>query len=422
MQALILAAGRSRRFWPLPDKNFLKFGDVTIIEHQIKTLRKKTSIKKFVIVGGKHNLAQLKKLFPRDIVLEQKNLNKGMAGAVLTAEKYLKEPTLIISTNDLIDIAGIKKVLATKNCAGAILAKQVSEYFPGGYLKVTQERIIDIVEKPKPSKEPSNLVNLVCHLFNKPTQLITELKKTSNTKDDGYERALAKLFKTEKFIAIKHTGTWQALKYPWHVLKAGELFLTGLKRQISPKAQIAKTAVIEGDVVIEAGVRIFDFAVVRGPAFLGQNSVVGTHSLVRDSIIGMNSVVGSGSEVARSYLGESVWLHRNYVGDSVLSENVSLGAGVVTGNLRLDESEVKSIVQKRKLGTGTTKFGCVIGAGSRIGINTSLMPGVLIGSGSFVGSGLIISENLPEKSFITGTIKLETQKNRVQLSQRKPLS
>ncbi len=421
MQALILAAGRSRRFWPLPDKNFLKFGGQTIIQHQLETLQKKAGIKKFIIIGGKHNLAQLKKLFSRHTVLEQKNLNDGMRGAVLTAEKYLKEPTLIISTNDLVDIAGIKKVLAAKNSSGVLLARKISEYFPGGYLKVQQGKIVSIAEKPQPGKEPSDLVNLVCHLFNEPAKLIAALKKVSNTKDDGYERALNNLFKAEKFIAAEHTGTWQALKYPWHVLRASELFLAGLKRQISPKAQIAKTAVIEGNVVIEASVRIFDFAVVRGPVYLGKNSIVGTHALVRDSVIGADSVVGSGSEVARSYLGENVWLHRNYVGDSVLADNVSLGAGAVTGNLRLDESEVKSVVQNRKLGTDTTKFGCAIGTGCRIGINTSLMPGVLIGSGSFVGSGLIISNNLPEKTFTTGEIKLRTRKNRIQLNQRKSL-
>jgi bifunctional UDP-N-acetylglucosamine pyrophosphorylase/glucosamine-1-phosphate N-acetyltransferase len=414
-QALLLAAGRSKRFWPLSDKNFLQFAGQTVIERQVDVLRT-AGIKKIIIVGGKHNLVELKKLFPRETILEQKKLDEGMRGAVLTAEQYLKEPTLIISTNDVFGIGAVKKVLAAKNCAGALLAQKVTEYFPGGYLQVKQGRIISIIEKPKPGREPSDLINLVCHLFREPAQLIAALKKTKNSKDDGYERALATLFKTEKFIPVENSHKWGALKYPWHVLQNTQLYLDSLRDQSKPKiaktAQIAKTAVIEGPVVIEAGAKVFDFAVIKGPVYLGQNTIVGTHSLVRDSIVGANSVVGSGSEVARSYLAENVWLHRNYVGDSVLADNVSLGAGAVTGNLRLDENSIKSVIQNKKIETGLNKFGCVIGADSRIGINTSLMPGVLIGVDSFIGSGLIISANLPNQSFISGEIKLKQRKNK----------
>lgn len=418
MQALLLAAGRSRRFWPLPDKNFLRFGEQTLIEQQIENL-KKSGVKKFIIVGGRHNLKQLKKLFPRHQVLEQKRLGAGMAGAVLTAKQYLTEPTLIVSTNDIFEASAIKKVLNVKNCAGTILARQVTDYFPGGYLKIKNGRILDIIEKPKPGKEPSSLVNLVCHFFRDPSKFVRMLQKVSQKNDDGYERALAKLFQTEKFVAVKYTGAWQAVKYPWHMLGATQQFLGNLKRiQISKKSRIAKTAVITGPVLIEDGVKIFDFAVITGPAWIGRNSIVGTHSLVRESIIGANSVVGSGSEVARSHLGEHVWLHRNYVGDSVLADNVSLGADAVTANLRLDEGEVKPIVQGKKLKTGTSKFGCAVGSGCRIGVSTNIMPGILIGGNTLIGSGLTISKNIPDSSFVTGKMKLKVGKNKKVVASR----
>lgn len=400
LQALVLAAGRSKRFWPLPDKNFLQLGAKTLIENQIETLRK-AGIKKIVIVGGAHNLVRLKKLFPRTKIIEQKNLDEGMAGAVLAAEKMLTQPTLIVSTNDVVSTAAVKKVVTVKNCDGALLAQKVKHYFPGGYLKVGRGRIFNIVEKPGEGKEPSSLINIVYHFFREPKKLITALKKVENKKkDDRYERALAQLFKTQKFLAIENVGVWQPVKFPWHTLDLVADFLSKIKkRRISPHAQIAKTAVISGAVVIESGVKILDYAVVIGPTFIGKNSVVGTHSLVRDSVIGANSVVGSQSEVARALLGERVWLHRNYVGDSVIADNVNLGAGVVTANFRLDAGEVKAVVENKKVFTGRRKFGCVIGVGCRIGVNTSVMPGSLIGQNSFIGSGVVISKNIPDGVF-----------------------
>lgn len=420
MQALLLAAGRSQRFWPLGDKNFLQLHDRTLIEEQVETL-KRAGIKEFVVVGGKHNLAKLQKLFPKSTVVEQKKPAQGMRGAVLAAEKFLTGPVLIVSTNDIFEAAAVKKVLATKNADGAILSQTVKNYFPGGYLKLDGDRVRRIIEKPEPELIPSNQINLVCHLINNPTSLIKVLKKTHSHKDDAYEQALNTLFEKQNFVAVPNPGAWQAIKYPWHLLDLIQTRLSKVKRAISPKAQIAKSATISGPVVVEAGVKIFDYAVIQGPAVLRKNSVVGTHSLVRESIVAENAVVGSGSELARSFLGASSWLHRNYAGDSIIAENVSLGSGAVCANLRLDEGEVKSVVQKIKTGTQRNKFGCVVGSGCRIGVNTSIMPGVLIGKNSFVGSGLIVDKNIPDGSFVVGSTQNKIMKNKKILTPRKSL-
>ncbi len=372
---------------------------------------KKAGIKKIVFLANKDNSAKIQKLFPKSDVVVQKNLADGMRGAVLAAKQFLNKPTLITSTNDVVEASVIKKVLSVKNCNGGILAQKVKDYFPGGYLKAGNGKIFSVVEKPKPGKEPSDLVNIVFHFFTQPQDLIKELEKSSNKKDDGYEMALNELFKKQKFVAVENSGKWIALKFPWNVLDLAESFLSNQKRKISKKAQIAKTAILEGNVVVEDGAKIFDYAVVKD-AWIGKNAVVGNHSLVRDSYISEGGVVGSGSEVARSFLGTNSWLHRNYVGDSVLAENVGLGSGCVCANLRLDEDEVKSIVREVKVGCGKNKLGCVIGRNSRVGVNTSLMPGVLVGEGVFIGSGLIVEKNIPSRTFFTAECKNKVVKNK----------
>jgi len=424
LQAILLAAGQSKRFYPLEDKNFFKFGKNFLIERQIETLQK-AGIKKIIIVANKNNFKKISTLsrglspkLTTEIVI-QKNPAEGMRGGVLSAKKFLNKPSLITSTNDLVSASVIKKVLSVKSCNGSILAQKVEKYFPGGYLEIKKGKISSIIEKPVVGKEPSSLVNIVFHFFTRPQDLVKELEKNSNKNDDGYEQALNKLFPKQKFKAVQNNSEWIALKFPWHVLDLMKFFLKTQKRSISKNAEIAKTAIIEGNVVIEDGVKIFDYAIVKN-AWIGKNAIVGNHSLVRDSHIAENAVVGSGSEVARSYIGENSWLHRNYVGDSIFAGNVSLGSGCVCANLRLDEKEIGCEInssnfwkkKNKKISTQRNKFGCVIGKNSRIGVNTSLMPGILIGENSFVGSGLVVEKNVTSQHFFTAMWKTKSIQNK----------
>ena len=113
MKVLLLAAGRSKRVKPVEDKNFLRFCGKSLIHHQLDALTN-AGFKDLVLIGGKHNLKKLK-TFAKDFakehkktkvsVVEQKDLDAGMAGAVLSAKSHVKkaEPILIVSSNDVVE-------------------------------------------------------------------------------------------------------------------------------------------------------------------------------------------------------------------------------------------------------------------------------------------------------------------------------
>ena len=86
MQALLLAAGQSKRFQPLGDKNFLRLGGKFLIERQVEVLQK-AGVKKIIFVANKNNFVRIQKLFPKSDVVVQKNLGEGMQGGVLAAKK-----------------------------------------------------------------------------------------------------------------------------------------------------------------------------------------------------------------------------------------------------------------------------------------------------------------------------------------------
>ena len=403
MRVILLLAGRSRRFWPLADKALFPLCGKTLLEHQIDRL-KEAGCTDILLVGGGHNLEAAKTIVPDLPIIEQENLDLGMQGALLSALPHCSGPVMVVSSNDVVESHAYRAVkdAASHVSGGAILARTVDRYFPGGYLTVEGERVTGIIEKPGEGREPSSLVNIVIHAHNDAATLLAALQSTHSDRDDGYEAALQTLLAQKEYVAVPYEGFWQPVKYPWHFLPLLARALQGLKEQtIHPSVKIHPTAVVEGPVVLEEGVKVLAHATIVGPATLGKRSVIATGSLVRQSSIGSDCVVGYATEVKGSVLSDHVWTHMTYLGDSVIGSNVAFGAGTVTGNYRLDEGEIVSHVEGKDIPTGLRKFGTVVGSDSRVGIHVTINPGVKIGSGTFVSSAAVLQDDIPDKSFVT---------------------
>lgn len=423
MKTILLLAGRSTRFWPLAEKTLFPVCGKTILEHQISRLRT-GGCDDIVLVGGSHNLADAQSLYPDLTCIEQEDLELGMRGALLSALPQLVENTdsiMIVGGNDVIHPDGYRTLIAAakeKGVDGALLAQKVERYFPGGYLTLERGRITSIAEKPGEGKEPSDLVNIVAHVHNNPRALLEALQEVNEEKDDGYEQALQKLFVSHTYHAAPYTNTWQAVKYPWHLLSLLEIFLQDLSKPVVHKtASVHPTAVIDGPVVLGEGVKVMPHATVRGPCYVGPNSVIANNALVRNSSIGENCVVGYNTEVKGSVLHSHVWTHMTYVGDSIVGRNVSFGGGSITANFRLDEQEISSIVKNDQVESGLTKLGAIIGNDCRLGIQVGISPGIKIGSGSFVSSGTMVTQDIPDGQFVRiKEGKLQLSDNRTQAS------
>ncbi|TSC60044.1 MAG: Uncharacterized protein Greene041662_270 [Candidatus Peregrinibacteria bacterium Greene0416_62] len=412
------------------------------MEHQIDRLHA-AGLKHITLVGGAHNLKAAKKLTGLPTI-EQKDLDLGMRGALLSALPKIKnnEPVLIVSGNDVIDAKAYRLVVTAATaarkaapygkglyigsglsargsaiCDGAILAARVKDYFPGGYLSIKGKWITGIVEKPKPGKEPSKLVTIVAHVHNDPKALLETLKDIDESRDDGYEQALGKLFKMKRYAAAAYDGLWQAVKYPWHMIPLLELLVKDItKSSIHKTAFVHQTAVIEGSVILEEGVRVLPHATIIGPCVIGARTIIGTGCLIRSCSISSDCVIGFDTEIKSSVLGSHVWTHMTYLGESVVGNNVAFGGGCITGNLKLDEGIVQSIVHGERIDTGLTKFGAVIGDGCRLGIHVSLHPGTKIGTGTFINSAAVISGDIPEASYVSmKNGEMDVRKNRTRV-------
>ncbi len=425
MKVIFLAGGISRRMWPLSqDKNLVEFLGKPAIFYTLETV-KKAGVKEVVLVGNYNNIKSLEKTgkglgLKTQAVVQAKNL-PGQGGAILSAKKYIKGPVLVCNANDFFEeklYYDIFKKLKNSKFDVQLIGYKIKDYFPGGYLKVKNGQVLAIVEKPDPSKVPSNLVRIVVDFFSKGEELIKVLESLKTDPDKWYEEAIDKTIKNGKKVGyISYTGTWKFLKYPWHILDLTEYFLAKAAiKKIAKSAKISKNAQIDWDVVISDDVRVFEGAIIRGPAYIGKGAIIGNNALVRQSIIGDGTVVGYTCEVTRSYVGKNCWFHTNYIGDSVIFDNVSFGSGAITANLRLDEAEIKSEVSGIKVPTGRDKLGAIIGVGTRIGVNAMIMPGVKIGQNCFVGPGVILSQDLKDNSFCQVIQEHQILKNKIATS------
>jgi bifunctional UDP-N-acetylglucosamine pyrophosphorylase/glucosamine-1-phosphate N-acetyltransferase len=84
-----------------------------------------------------------------------------------------------------------------------------------------------------------------------------------------------------------------------------------------------------------------------------------------------------------------------FVADSKIEHDVYLGAQVRTSNHRLDKQNVKVLVEGEWVDTGVEKLGCLIGAGSSLGIQVIVLPGRVIAPGSAFAPRITVEKNLP---------------------------
>ncbi len=398
MKTIFLASGRSSRMNPISDKSLLEFCGKPLILHLLHNAEK-GGLSDFIVVVNKDNHDSVKSIlqaedFSAEIVI-QKDLEKGMSGGVSDALKIVAdtEEVFVLCGNDYVDAKVYRDIVTqAENFDGGILAKKVTEYFPGGYLEVDENnKILSIVEKPDPENVPSDMVNIVGHFFKKAADLKQALAEAKSDQDDIYEVALDNLFKSKNFVAVEYDGFWQAIKFPWHVLEMMELFLKQQKPFIHETAEIAESANIKGDnVYIDKGAKIYDNAVILGPCYIGENAVVGNNALVRNSILGENSTAGYNTEIARSFVAKDVSTHIAYLGDSIVDDGVNFGAYSCTANLRLDKDTVKVKIKDQKIDSKHGKLGAIVGKKAQVGIHAMIMPGAKLESGEFLKPGKVL--------------------------------
>ncbi len=380
--ALILAAGNGTRLLPLTTKAmpkpYVPIAGKPLIGWIIDGLKKAGIERIFAVVNPK--MGQLNDYLKAEgIELIFQKEAEGTAKAVLMAKDSIKEPFLIASGDHVMDYSIYKDLIDVWEGEDLIAVKFMKDVQRFGVIDIKCGKVVSAKEKPKDVRE--GFANLGIYIVN--PSIFEKLSKVERSTRGEYEFTDV----LKGFSAFTVLKPWLDVAYPWHLLDAFPLIMGQLEPKTDGKVIDSD---IRGKVIIEEGA-VVEHSVIEGPAYIGKGAHVGPFSYIRASMVGPNSYIGTGTSVVRSYLMEHVYAkHLSYIGDSVVAKSVNFGGGSITANLRLDRQPVKAYAKGHFVDTGREKLGAIIGENTSIGINASLMPGVVIEPDTKVLPGSVV--------------------------------
>ncbi len=165
--------------------------------------------------------------------------------------------------------------------------------------------------------------------------------------------------------------------YPWEVLaEIGDFIL-----KLGPTLSKEEFNQIENNIWVHKSVSIAKTATLNGPLIIDEGTEVRPGAFIRGKvIIGKNCVVGNSTELKNVVLFNTVQVpHYNYVGDSILGTHSHMGAGSITSNVKADKTLVVVKNGDETVETGLKKFGAMLGDYVEVGCNSVLNPGTVIG-------------------------------------------
>ncbi|NLN93552.1 MAG: NTP transferase domain-containing protein [Candidatus Hydrogenedens sp.] len=398
MQAVIMAAGKSTRTWPLTltrPKPLLPVMGKALLEHQLNSLE--ASVDEVIIIVGflgdmirEHFGTQFGSMGLRYV--EQKE-QRGTGHAVLQTAEAVTGDFLVLNGDDLYDPADLQLLAARPNAA---LAREVDDPERFGIFDIDADnRVLSLIEKPE--KPRSNLANIGAYSFTPDIFALLEKVAPSPRGEIELTDAVHATAVEADFHVIHTRGYYLSIGYPWHLLEANSYWLEHFLEE-KQEGEISPLAVINGKVHIGAGCVIRPGVVIDGPAYIGDNSVLGPNCWIRPyTTIGRDCLIGQGTEIKASVVMDGVFAaHRNYIGDSVIGEGCNLGAGTTTANTRHDKGTIKTLVGGVLLDTGRVRLGAMMGDGVQTGIHSSFYPGRKIWPGLHTLPGCVIRKDLTE--------------------------
>ena len=143
--------------------------------------------------------------------------------------------------------------------------------------------------------------------------------------------------------------------------------------------QIHESAIIDDGAQIGTSSKIWHFTHVMSTAIIGNNVSIG-----QNCFIGENVVIGNNVKIQNN-----VSLYEGLI----VEDDVFIGPSAVFTNVKKPRSEFPT---NKSYDKTTIKQGATIGA------NSTIVCGVTLGEYSFIGSGAVVTKDIPPYSLVVG--------------------
>ncbi len=421
MKAVLLVAGEGKRLAPITNtrpKHIIPIAGKPLLQHTIESITRETGIADFLLVVGykKEKIMDIfgdgSKLGVKISYVEQKGFF-GTADATKYARDFAQDAPFLMMYGDLLVepsvFSDLMQFYKHNPNATVITLREVSDPSKFGIIQLDKKKqVLKIVEKPAPSLNLGNLANAGIYILS--PQIFDAITNTPKSPRGEYELTDSLQLMVDQKVSVVglNLGTkfWSDVGHCWQLLDASQYYMDH-HFSSENKGTVEDFVIIKGAVQVGEGTIIKSGTYIEGPVYIGKNCRIGPGAYLRPyTCLGDGCHVGNSSEIKASILldGASV-PHLSYVGDSVIGEKVNFGAGATTANLKLDETNIKMFVKDARVDTGRKKLGSVVGDYTKIGINTSLMPGTTIGNSCLIGAGIVVHGNVPPNTTLLNQFK-----------------
>lgn len=418
--AVVLAAGEGTRMRSTLPKVLHAVGHKSLVAHVLTAAMKAGGADIAVVVGpGREDVAaEARKIAPQASVFEQRD-RLGTAHAVLAARaaiaKGADDILVMFADTPLVRAETLTRLRAAIAGGAAVTALGFRPKDPAGYgrLVMMGDELSAIVEDKDATDEQRRIglcngglmalagasaLKILDRIGNgnaKGEYYLTDavaiarelgLKATVIETDEDDVRGI----NTKAQLAEAEAVLQQRLRA--EAMEAGVTLIAPETVFLSADTAFGKDVTVEPNVVFGPGVTVEDGAVIRSfshleGAVVGKGARVGPYARLRPGAkLGVDVHIGNFVEVKAATIEDGAKAnHLAYIGDARVGARANVGAGTITCNY-----------------DGVNKHHTDIGAGAFIGTNSSLVAPVKIGDGAYVGSGSVITDDVPTDALAIG--------------------
>ena len=411
--AIVLAAGEGTRMRSVLPKVLHAIAGRSLLAYVLRAVAESKVTAAAVVVGPNQEAvaAEAERVLPGAQCFVQHE-RRGTAHAVLAVRPALERKAddilIIYGDTPLIRAATLNKLRAPLAAGAAVVVLGFRPADPSGYgrLVVDGDKLIAIREEADTS-EAEKAIGLcnggIMALAGAHALSILDRIGDNNRKREFYLTDAVEIARSMKLDAavveaeeddVRGINTKAQLAEAEAVLQqrlrqaaleAGVTMVAPDTVFLSADTTFGKDVVIEpyvvfGDkVTVEDGAVIHAFSHLAG-AHVGKKCSVGPFARLRPGTrLGEGARIGNFVEIKEAMIAAGAKAnHLSYIGDASVGANANIGAGTITCNY-----------------DGTAKHHTTIGQDAFIGSNTALVAPVEIGDGAYVGSGSVITGNVP---------------------------
>jgi mannose-1-phosphate guanylyltransferase len=330
MKALFLAGGMGTRLQPLTDnlpKPMVSILNKPLLERTMINL-KKCGISEIVISTCYHpeyieNHFGNGSMFDLSIKYIVEETPMGTGGAIKMTEEHFNEPFIVFNSDILSDI-DVSKMIdfhRSKKALATIAVTEVQdpsmygviEYDANGYA-------VTFKEKPKKGESSSKSVNAGIYIFE--PEIFSEI---ASDRAVSIEREVfPNLLNDNKKISIYQSGSY------WMDIGTIQKYRQAHWDIMSGKCKLVDCDFNSDQVSFGKNVTIYPSSTIVGPAYIGDNAIIGAKVFINHSVIGNNVLIGEESKI----IGSVIW------NDIIISQNANLVDAVVTAS-SFEDNEIK---------------------------------------------------------------------------------